>query len=66
MYVYVTEEGAFLVDSIFERGRAACVMRRGSAHLMLLVDDEMTDVILDNHGEIVSTLEEEIHKALNK
>ena len=66
VYVYVTEEGAFVVDSIFERGRAACLMRRESAHLMLLVDDEMFDVILYNNGEIVSALEEEFQKALNK
>ena len=66
VYVYVTEEGAFVVDSIFEGGRAACVMRRGSAHLMMLVDDEMIDEIVANNGKIVSILEEEIQKALNK
>ena len=66
VYVYVTEDGAFVVDSIFERGRAACVMRRGSAHLMLLVDDEMIDVIIEGNGEVVSILEEEIQQKLNK
>jgi hypothetical protein len=66
VYVYLTDEGEFVVDSIFERGRAACVMRGGSAHLMLLVDDEMIDVIVENNGELVSTMEEEIQKALNK
>ena len=66
VYVYVTEDGAFVVDSIFERGRAACVMRRGSAHLMLLVDDEMKDETIDGNGEVVLFLEEGLQKALNK
>jgi hypothetical protein len=66
VYVYVTEEGAFVVDSIFEMGRAACVMRRGSAHLMLLVDDEMIDEILENNDAVASRVEEELRKELNK
>jgi hypothetical protein len=66
VYVYVTEEGAFVVDSILGTDRAVCVMRRGYAHLMLLMGGKMIDRTFEDDRSAVIQVEAELRNALNK
>ena len=62
--VYTLSDGAFVLDAIFDGGRAACILRKRYAHIMVLVGDKMADVVLRDDDATPAKIQDELRAAL--
>lgn len=66
VHIYTLDDGAFVVDTILDGGRAACILRRLYAHLMILTEDEMVDKVLHGEEASPSRIQSELQSALGR
>ena len=64
VHIYTLGDGAFVLDAIFDGGRAACILRRQYAHIMVLVGDKMADVVLRDDDATPAKIQDELRAAL--
>lgn len=63
-HVYTLSDGAFVLDAILDGGRAACILRRRYAHLMLLTNNTMVDKVLQGDDATPERIESELRAVL--
>jgi hypothetical protein len=64
VHIYTLSDGAFVLDAILDGGRAACILRRRYAHLMVLAGDKMADVVLRGDDATPARIQSELRAAL--